>query len=259
MKRSLLTGAVAVMAAVAHAQFLTGFEAPTYSAGALEGQDGWAKTAGNDASGVVTSATDIATLLDSKGFRSDNATAGGDQALVYAAPATGGATTYYRQQLSGFDTTSIVRVNWSMRSLGPSSNGTGTWMVLDEYNNNASRAAAVRMVRSSDTTHTIDFFSGSWTNTSIDVDYDEWYDFSLIADYNLRTYQLFVNGTDVTNGGVNFYHVSSSVASGISLFRGGPDTGAIFDDISVEAVPEPGTMAALGLLGLAALRRKRKV
>ncbi len=61
-----------------------------------------------------------------------------------------------------------------------------------------------------------------------------------------------------TEFGFNFTPVSNT-SSKLAFENGGADNfGAWLDEVKIEAVPEPGIMAALGLGGLFAVRRARK-
>lgn len=87
------------------------------------------------------------------------------------------------------------------------------------------------------------------------------YRFVADLDYTTKKMKLTINGTDIAGGfAIPFADLNASDLGDADLYvsstTGATDIGA-FDNYKVEAVPEPASMAALGL-GVAALIRRRK-
>lgn len=243
---------------MAYGQSVSNFDAPNYTAGQiLEGQQGWALKSGNAGSAVVKDSASIKAALDAYGFDSSKPTPDGSgQALAYVGGFSGEATTYYTHQLSGFTSSSVVSASWDIRSGGVSPSDTGTWFVLDDGVN---RAVAVRL-STNQTTKTIgvDYYSGGWKSSGVTIDTGSWHHLGVVADYASKTYSLSVDNSLITAKPVAFYSASSTVANEITLFRGGSDAGALWDNINV--VPEPKSLLCLafGFLPVAFRRRSRE-
>ncbi|MGC9453993.1 MAG: PEP-CTERM sorting domain-containing protein [Phycisphaerae bacterium] len=79
-----------------------------------------------------------------------------------------------------------------------------------------------------------------------------WYDGAMVGE------QIIANATETYNG--DDYLAQYDTIEGIRLFwrAAGDDAQAILDDISVTYVPEPATLAVLGLGGIGVLLRRRR-
>jgi hypothetical protein len=89
-------------------------------------------------------------------------------------------------------------------------------------------------------------------------DEETWYRFTINADYETKTYDLSIDGTQLNTEPIPFYNAGSQNLSQIRIFRGANQAGMIVDDLSVAPVPEPASAAtALVATTMLLLRRRR--
>lgn len=92
---------------------------------------------------------------------------------------------------------------------------------------------------------------------------DEFVNFEALLDYSIKRVDLKINGVSVTGGyTIPFTDLTATTLGDtdlqISTNASATDRGR-FDNLKVEAVPEPASMIALGAGALAMLRRRRNV
>jgi hypothetical protein len=222
-----LTAASAWGSAQAATVFSTGFEAPTYAAGALAAQDGWA------GAGTVQSAV----------------VGGGSQALQLsgtgAAYASHGISYAIGTDRVSVQTSFFVPTGTSVSQAGIAVTGnTGFIGQLD----NVSGLYALGNVNAN--TSPVAFAAGVWH--LLDIEFD----------FTTKIMAGFVDGTSLGSIAIN-NAAQPSMLTGLTLFfQGQPSTAATtmyFDNVSVSNVPEPGPMALVGLAlaGLCLASRKR--
>jgi hypothetical protein len=98
--------------------------------------------------------------------------------------------------------------------------------------------------------------------TGINFDND-WMDIEVLMDFVNHTYTLKVNGVSTaTSTNVPFDAGALSYTSMQQLaFYSNETTGTVLaiDDVKIESIPEPTSLALLGLCGIAALARRRRM
>jgi len=244
-----LTAALTLVLAApqsASAAFSTGFEAPTYSTGALVGQDSWSLTSG--VSPRVQTESEIAGELTAAGLTATGAVHSGSQAVLV----TGSGSTSAIRPVSGLSASPTVVLDFWARPLTPvaagSTIGTAVGNAFVTMEDSAgTRAAAVRfggaLSAGTITNNSIDVFTQGtgWISTGVNWQADVWYNLRLTADYTTQTYDVAIDGTTVKSD-VTFYSINSEEFSQIRFFRGNNQAGMIVDDLTV-AVPEPAGFA----------------
>ena len=109
------------------------------------------------------------------------------------------------------------------------------------------------VIETSDIETALGLSSGAWDATTL-------HNYELVATATTATtgtYDLFIDGTEVFSD--KAYHLGTGGSNGELNWeiRTFPGTTAVFDNLSVEIVPEPGSLALIGLGGLMVLRRRR--
>jgi hypothetical protein len=120
------------------------------------------------------------------------------------------------------------------------------------------RAAAVRFGPST----SIDYgttVTGIWQATGSTWNPDSWYRFTLTLDYSTKTYDFAINGTAVNTSPIEFYNPASAQFDQFRIFRGSNQAGMIVDDISVVAIPEPGSGTLTLLVGTVGFMLRRRI
>ena len=104
----------------------------------------------------------------------------------------------------------------------------------------------------------VQYYNGSWTDTGAAVPMEQWSTIKQVATVSTNTYDLYVNGSFVDTFNNTAYPILSGVARIHFYPQGAAGNVTLFDDIQITAVPEPATMALLGLGSLIMLRRRGK-
>jgi hypothetical protein len=106
--------------------------------------------------------------------------------------------------------------------------------------------------------------TGAFVETTADVAFGQWNRFVLEMDYGTDTYTAYVNGVAVgsqpfvDDGVVAFTDAPlAALAAGGSPADLAAAGTAFYDNYTIEIVPEPSTVAIIGLASLAVLRRRR--
>jgi len=256
MKKVLLSALAlsAVAASQAVVLYSTSFEAPTFTVAPLfngvSGQDGWESTSTVPAITNTIARTGSQSLVH--GTRTQTASSTGslnrftwkDISSAWAAAATAGNTV----------------INTSVWCFIPATGTAQNQNIGIQLYANAG-GAIVGQITYNPATNLIVTFGEAGTGNAFNVTGSfrgAWTQFGLSANTATGLVTASVNGVNLTP-----QTFTSTNFSDMDIFTGSPagiaSTGVnvAWDDYSVEAVPEPATMAALGL-GLAAVARRRK-
>ena len=259
MKFTPLPGlAILALTPVAHAQitYSTGFESPTFTAGApIEGNDGWARGSGLAAQILASSAqaqsgTQSAFLpgVVNPGFTAESI------GLTYGGP-TGTALNPVTLSASFFvdPATSPTNRFFSLQMSSGLSSGSTFGGISIDFNGNirvGTGPAALSSAAGDLTTNRLADYQNRWitlsvthTGTSI---------IGSVSGLGTSTGASSVTSSALARGG-SFSHVILA-ADGLTTTNGG----AYVDNFKVESVPEPTTMTVLGLAALIASKRKKK-
>ena len=244
------------VAAGASADVNSNFEAPSFSTGALTGQNGWYSP------GTVPF-TVHPYGSDPYGFAANPA--GGQQFIVGNGDGNFGADARIDPDFSLQPMYDIAYdINIINTGVGTSNNETGLMatsgpdsprLLLNRHNNNPTETAwAINLG-----------VSGGTLEVASELSYNHWYRVAWRVDYGAAEVLSF-SLIDLSNG-----MVSTTDLTGTSLLR---PTGPLptyfsitdgshqrhitaLDNVTITAIPAPGAAAAIGLVGLAASRRRR--
>jgi hypothetical protein len=238
----LAVAAVLVRSASADVLYQTGFEAPDFAPGPLAGQAGWNNF--GLAAGSETAAT----------VQSEIVASGSQALLIEAARAT--ESVYYWPPID-YNTEAYsfkqVAVQWHML-LASGGTPSPAWGVTAADESAVyvggllvDGATGQVFVESQDNNFEDGDPSDNWTGFFVAK--DTWNHFSLLFDYNTRTFDAWVNGQQVRSG-FAFAEATGSTFGDADLTLGKLPSDqstdrAYFDNYRVAAVPEPGTLALL--------------
>lgn len=247
-------------AAIAQAQYVTGFESPPFTPGAIASQDSW--ISGGTVSSVRT-ANDISTLLTTSGLNADDTVHSGTQALLMSG-GEGSVTT--RRFVTGLESETYVTLDAWVRPLdrrldvGATNLGNSFIVLEDSSNASAGRAAAVRFGYDTNALAHIDYatsVTGIWQSTGMAWDPDTWYNVTMSLDMAAQTYDFYLDGAKVNSSPIAFYQGNTvNSIGGVRFYRGGAQAGMIVDDLTI--VPEPASIALLLVGGCALLLRRKR-
>jgi hypothetical protein len=214
--------------------FSTGFEPPTYTLGALSGQDGWTNSATPVVENTVVFAGSQAVAYDSTGVTGQN---------LAVHPVTYNSAT---------DPDQIVVFDAEFME-SPTGNNP-TWDVFGVVG--GAGFIAQLTVQSGKAQFGPD---GHGTVGAVPVTAGVWDDYQLVLNFATGTASAYVDSTFIGSGA--FTSPSTTLTSfnlGVNSLLGATDTATgYYDNISVTATPEPGSvgfvLAGLALLGVASL------
>ena len=101
-------------------------------------------------------------------------------------------------------------------------------------------------------TFSIDYGHGSggiaittWLRSGIEMNENEWYQFTALLDYDAKTYDFFLNEEEIAKN-IPFVHPNTDAFRQLRVFRGANQAGLIVDDFRV-SIPAPVTAPELGI------------
>jgi PEP-CTERM motif-containing protein len=258
---AIVGGVCAALPAPARGQYDSGgFEPPRFVPGPLATQDPappgpWVKDLGTGTAVVQTGTVKS-----------------GLQAVQVNRPAAATGDTRWAVQQAAFGSSlQLVRVSWDMNVTGTQVPNVpfGPFFGVEGYDASGSTPLLAGSLGLDATTGDVliqESGTGAFVETGSVLPFNTWNRFVLEMNYSTKTYQAFVNGNPagepepfVDLGIVGFTDapISTLAASdGAGLLAPGT---AYFDNYSIEVVPEPASMAIIGLASLGLLRRRRAV
>lgn len=235
-----------------------GFEAPSYSLGNLTGQNGFVQDG--------TAAYTVQNTVAASGSQAVQVGGGAGTDWAYVTQATPWSST----ATPGVDTLEIQAS--IARNLSPTAS---FGYAIDVYNGLTARtfrfglvanAGVIQPFVTSRFNGTTGLFDATSAVTNVivggPVTADTFVNFKAYLNYTTKRVDLFINGSSVTNGlTIPFADLTASDFSDadlqVSTATGATDRG-FFDNVKVTAVPEPASMAALGLGIFGLVSRKRR-
>lgn len=207
---------LAVMAGPAAAQniFSTGFEAPDYTVGPINGQNGWT-VANSDPNAVVT---DQWAASGTQGMA-----VGGTAGLSVVQPLTGGTS-----QL------------WFDIDMAKADQNTGQWWVVLQAPSGSARRSAMFGFNSGQ----IEYYSAGWHAYSAFVA-GQTYHFQAFVDAGIKQWSLWLDGNPVSLNMPTAY-ANAVIPTEMYFYHSGNTGYGLADNISI-VTPEPGSLAALAL------------
>lgn len=251
--RMLVVALGAAIVGVASAQtYSTGFEGPTFGPGTVAGQDGWV---------LGTTGTNVGTIVTAPVLTGQQALQIGQQGGIAARDF--GSTSLAGKILTiGAD----VRIGTESAAIDSTDFGIGiytpTSLTVGQLFAGARLSAADQtVILSGKLTSNGALFTSTSAQT---INLGTWYRLELVVDYTKAANNVSVRFGQ-SGGALNTLGITQTVDTsvfpnfryaGTTINFAGASSGA-YDNFSVQAVPEPGTMAALGLGAMALIRRRR--
>lgn len=261
---SLLAGSAAfALASVASASvtfYSTGFEAPDFTTGDVNGQAGWSTydptftTGGGNFASVTTSAP--AGFGGSQALRFDSGTGATSSPRYAWSPSFG---SQFTTAAAAGDNILVAQTSMYMAS-GQSSTARQGMVTFDSTGSKIltgfyvqANTGLVYLLANYNNAGTINNFA---FNTNVTIGYDQWVNFTTTWNQATGRMEVFWG----TNGFFVDGAATGSIADETDYYntRNGSTVSSTvyFDNLAIGAVPSPGALALLGLAGLAARRRR---
>ena len=261
---SLLAGSAAfALASVASASvtfYSTGFEAPDFTTGDVNGQAGWSTydptftTGGGNFASVTTSAP--AGFGGSQALRFDSGTGATSSPRYAWSPSFG---SQFTTAAAAGDNILVAQTSMYMAS-GQSSTARQGMVTFDSTGSKIltgfyvqANTGLVYLLASYNNAGTIGNFA---FNTNVSIGYNQWVNFTTTWNQTTGRMEVF--------WGTNSFYVDGAAAGSTAdetdfyATRNGSTISAtaFFDSVTVGAIPTPGAVALLGLAGLVSRRRR---
>ncbi len=263
MKNVIAAAMIAAVGASASASVLyaTSFEAPTFAAGSLNGQDGW------------TAASSPATLFQVSGTPGFARTGSQFVFVNTASQTSTGSNWNFKPTIVDPVTppNSIIRASVWTAVLNNTTAAVNRQSAggIDLYDNaTGGRIGGIR-VRNDGAIVVLNSAGSSGTLGAGSVTGNAYNQVSVEADFGLGVVRYFINGIQINTSGLGATWANFNAANGFGdadlyTVRTNTQTSGtsgghtvLFDDFSVERIPTPGALSVLGLAGLVAARRRR--
>ena len=235
----IMVGKIAKLTFIVVVLFLAGavqavvfgdFEPPTYTEGALGGQDGWLLKKGSSSASGVTAASPLA----------------GTQS-AYVTGTTG--SNHIGKPFAGSGVTELPDGTAISMLLRPDTETTDFWIVLSS--NMSTSGVFFRVYQTSGQAAKIEYYLGGWQDPGLPTfEYNETY--LLEMELNFTSNQVVLYGTNITQAGERIqgsstaslsYEAATLLASGGILIEGGDIT---FDDFNVGGFASCAALIASG-------------
>jgi hypothetical protein len=241
----------------------TGFEAPTFVAGGLNGQNGW------NASSTWSVVNNPAQASTGDQFVQNSMTASSTAATTRFA--------WVDTPQSGLDLAgnnhqvlAVCDVALDATSLnGARLNTAGIQMYADNGN---TLIGAIQLRNFSATSLGVALFNSAGAGVGFTftpaLTFGTYFELAIIADYSTHTLRYFIEGSELIGGGgfsptfagsIDNFSDADLVSSRASSTTSSGGRNTRYDNFLVAKIPAPGAMALLGLGGLVAARRRRSV
>jgi|GEM_PF-1988789 len=263
MKNFVAAALVAVAAASgASAQTIYSTSFENFANGALPGQLGWATSGAGASTLFQVGNTAGLAATGSKYVRFDSAN------MNTTVGTSAGRWSWIDQPVTGLGASSspIIRASINVAMLNSSATRSTT-AGLDLYDNTgASRIGAIRMRDDG----SVDFLNGQATTLvaslpAASVPLSTYINLAIEANFATNTLKYFINNVEVTGFSAGFATFTGSTGFGdadLYVTRDNPagsagGDSALFDDLLIQRIPAPGSLALVGLAGVFAGRRRR--